>query len=98
MIQPEFAHASYVLKEKVEMVIASPSGGEAPLDPTSVKMFENDSACMKFLNESQSLWKTIRKLSDVLAEAEKLNAIFFVGGHGRTKSSIPCIFERRKTK
>ncbi|BCR83308.1 uncharacterized protein ACHE_10710S [Aspergillus chevalieri] len=30
---PEFAHAYYVLKEKAEMVIASPDGGETPLDP-----------------------------------------------------------------
>lgn len=33
IIQPEFAHAYYVLKEKAEMVIASPDGGETPLDP-----------------------------------------------------------------
>ncbi|ODM23131.1 hypothetical protein SI65_00720 [Aspergillus cristatus] len=83
---PEFAHAYYVLKEKAETVIASPDGGEAPLDPTSVKMFENDPACMKFLNESQSLWKTTRKLSDVLAEAAGFDAIFYVGGHGHPNS------------
>ena len=71
IIQPEFARAYYVLKEKVEMIVASPGGSEAPLDSTSV-MFENDPACMEFLNEIQSLWKTTRKLSDVLAEAEEL--------------------------
>jgi len=61
-------------------------------------MLENDPACMKFLNESQSLWKMARKLSDVLAEAEGFDAIFYVVGHGRTNPSVPCIFERHEKK
>lgn len=57
------------------MIIPPQNGRKAPLDTTSVKMFENDPACMKFLDEKQTLWKETRKLSNVLAEVEGFGAI-----------------------
>jgi putative intracellular protease/amidase len=72
-----------VLHDKTELVIASPKGGEAPLDPSSVKMFENDPVASKFLNEQKSLWTNTVKLSDVLPKVSESDAIFYVGGHGR---------------
>ncbi|EAW14969.1 type 1 glutamine amidotransferase domain-containing protein [Aspergillus clavatus NRRL 1] len=79
---PEFAHPWEVLHDKTELVIASPKGGEAPLDPASVKASENDPVATKFLNEQKSLWTNTEKLSDVLPKVSEFDAIFYVGGHG----------------
>ncbi|CAP85658.1 hypothetical protein E8E15_008036 [Penicillium rubens] len=79
---PEFAHPWEVLHEKVSLTIASPKGGEAPLDPASVKMFESDEASQKFLKEQKALWTNTHKLADVLPRAGEFDAIFYVGGHG----------------
>ncbi|KAE8147808.1 class I glutamine amidotransferase-like protein [Aspergillus avenaceus] len=79
---PEFAHPWEVLHEKTELTIASPKGGEAPLDPSSVEMFKGDPASTKFLNEQSSLWKNTEKLADFLPRVSEYDAIFYVGGHG----------------
>ncbi|KAL4940237.1 hypothetical protein BDV06DRAFT_197143 [Aspergillus oleicola] len=79
---PEFAHPWEVLHSKTELTIASPAGGAAPLDPSSVKMFENDPVSSKFLKEQEALWKNTIKLDDVLPRASEFDAIFYVGGHG----------------
>ncbi|CAG8001851.1 unnamed protein product [Penicillium nalgiovense] len=79
---PEFAHPWEVLHEKVSLTIASPKGGEAPLDPASVKMFESDETSQKFLKEQKALWTNTHKLADMLPRAGEFDAIFYVGGHG----------------
>ncbi|CAG7989114.1 unnamed protein product [Penicillium nalgiovense] len=79
---PEFAHPWEVLHEKVSLTIASPKGGEAPLDPASVKMFESDEMSQKFLKEQKALWTNTHKLADMLPRAGEFDAIFYVGGHG----------------
>ncbi|GLI82244.1 hypothetical protein PoHVEF18_010669 [Penicillium ochrochloron] len=79
---PEFAHPWEVLHQKVGLVIASPNGGEAPLDPGSIKMFEEDPVSTKFLKEQQSLWKNTIKLADALPRVSEFDALFYVGGHG----------------
>ena len=63
--------------------MASPAGGEAPLHQRSVKAFEKDEECIKFLKEKESLWKNTEKLSSFTGKAKDFDAIFFVGGHGR---------------
>lgn len=70
-------------------MIASPKGGEAPLDPGSVKMFEGDPVSTKFLKEQESLWKKTEKLSDFKDRVNEFDAIFYVGGHGRKLPPIP---------
>ncbi|OJD17376.1 hypothetical protein AJ78_02506 [Emergomyces pasteurianus Ep9510] len=77
---PEFAHPYDILKGKVELVIASPKGGAAPLDPGSVQAFANDPVASAFLKEKESLWKNTAKLSEV--SSSDFDAIFYVGGHG----------------
>ncbi|BAE60828.1 class I glutamine amidotransferase-like protein [Aspergillus flavus] len=79
---PEFAHPWEVLHEKVELTIASPKGGEAPLDPSSVEAFKSDPVSSKFLKEQESLWKNTHKLADFLPRVSEFDAIFYVGGHG----------------
>ena len=65
-------------------MVASPNGGAAPLDPSSVEAFKSDASSTKFLNTKEALWKNTHKLSDFLGHANDYEAIFFVGGHGRT--------------
>ncbi|GAB7366190.1 hypothetical protein MBLNU230_g7750t1 [Neophaeotheca triangularis] len=79
---PEFAHPYYKMEGKADMTIASPKGGEAPLDPSSVEMFKEDAEAQKFLNEKESLWKNTQKLSNFVGKAKDFDAVFYVGGHG----------------
>ncbi|KAF2770345.1 class I glutamine amidotransferase-like protein [Teratosphaeria nubilosa] len=79
---PEFAHPYYKLEGKADITIASPKGGVAPLDPSSVEMFKEDAESAKFLKEKESLWKNTEKLSNYLGKANHFDAVFYVGGHG----------------
>lgn len=89
--QPEFAHPYYELEGKCDLTIASPKGGEAPLDPSSVEMFKSDPKSTQFLEspETQKLWKNTEKLSNLLPRVSEFDAIFYVGGHGRKSSPFP---------
>ncbi|KAM5344741.1 hypothetical protein ACJ41O_010603 [Fusarium nematophilum] len=84
---PEFAHPYYQLvgsdesNPKTEIVVASPAGGESPLDQVSVEMFKDDES-VKFLNEKSALWKQTLPLKDFLGKANEFDAIFYPGGHG----------------
>ncbi|KAI9801496.1 MAG: hypothetical protein M1833_002728 [Piccolia ochrophora] len=79
---PEFAHPYNVLEPHAEISIASPAGGEAPLDPSSVEMFKEDKPSVDFLNTQSALWKNTEKLSSFLGRSNDFAAIFYVGGHG----------------
>jgi len=80
---PEFAHPYDVLeKAGADITIASPKGGEAPLDPSSVEAFKSDEASQTFLKTKESLWKNTHKLSDFAGKAKEFDALFYVGGHG----------------
>ena len=77
---PEAAHPAIVLKEaNIGVDFASPAGGEAPLDQSSVENFKDDES-VSFLNskEWQAQYKNTKKLSDV--KVEDYSAIFVVGG------------------
>jgi len=79
---PEFAHPYKVLQPHAEIVIASPAGGKAPLDPSSVEASKDDETSVSFLNTKQELWEKTEKLSSFLGRAKEFDAIFYVGGHG----------------
>lgn len=79
---PEFAHPWSELQSSAEIVVASPKGGEAPLDPSSVKASESDSISQDFLKNQSALWKQTHKLADFVGKAGDFAAIFYVGGHG----------------
>jgi len=79
---PEFAHPYEVLAPHTQITIASPKGGPAPLDPSSVEASTSDAVSVKFLKDRESLWKNTEKLSSFLGRAGEFEAIFFVGGHG----------------
>jgi putative intracellular protease/amidase len=81
----EFASPYYYLVAKgVEVTIATPEGGVAPIDPksqqpdyvtASVKKFNADQAARELLKHTQ-------KLADI--RPEEYDAVFYPGGHGPT--------------
>ncbi len=81
--QPEFAHPIEVLGPHCEITVASHTGGEAPLDPSSIEAFKDDKVSTKFLAEQERLWKNTRKLEDFIGKTDQFDAIFYVGGIGR---------------
>lgn len=63
---PEAAHPYYVFRDAgYTVTFASPAGGTAPLDQSSVEMFKEDKQCQEFLNskETQDLVNNTHKVS-----------------------------------
>jgi putative intracellular protease/amidase len=79
----EFAAPYFVFKDAgVELTLASPKGGQPPIDPKSDEPENQTDAMTRFKSDANAqyeLSKTI-KLSD--AKAEDYDTIFYVGGHG----------------
>lgn len=79
----EFAAPYYVFKDAgADITLASPKGGQAPIDPTSdaddaqtddTRRFQRDDTAQKHLAST-------RRLSEI--KAEGFDAIFYPGGHG----------------
>jgi putative intracellular protease/amidase len=79
----EFAAPYYVFKDAgVELTLASPKGGQPPIDPKS-DLPENQTDAMARFKEDkaaqQALANTLR-LTDV--KAEDFDTVFYPGGHG----------------
>ncbi|CAI6338040.1 unnamed protein product [Periconia digitata] len=79
---PELAHPYHVLHSKTTITVASPKGGESPLDPSSIDASKDDTISQTFLKQNESVWKTTSKLDTFLGKAADFDAIFYVGGHG----------------
>ncbi|KAJ4983115.1 ThiJ/PfpI family protein [Stagonosporopsis vannaccii] len=79
---PEFAHPYNVLAQHVDIFVASPKGGEAPVDPWSVEDSKDDVQSQAFLKEQEHLWKNTEELGALLGRTNEFVGIFFVGGHG----------------
>jgi putative intracellular protease/amidase len=79
----EFAAPYFVFRDaRVELTLASPKGGQPPVDPKSdlpenqtpaMARFKQDAAAQKALSQTV-------KLADV--RAEDFDTVFYVGGHG----------------
>jgi putative intracellular protease/amidase len=80
---PELVHPYNALSPHVDMIFASPKGGEAPIDPYSIEDSKNDEESQKFLKEKDALWKNTERLEAMLDRIDEFVGIFFVGGHGR---------------
>jgi putative intracellular protease/amidase len=79
----EFAAPYYVFKDAgVEMTLASPKGGQPPLDPKSDDPDSQTGATRRFKqdNEAQAALAKTAKLSTV--SAADYDAVFYPGGHG----------------
>ena len=79
----EFASPYYTLKDAgVDVTLASPKGGQPPIDPKSANDDAQTDATRRFDGDStaqQELAKTM-KLAD--AKAGDFDAVFYPGGHG----------------
>lgn len=62
--------------------MASPKGGEAPLDQGSVEAFKADPSSVEFHKTKSDVWKKTEKLSSFLGRSSEFAALFYPGGHG----------------
>jgi len=79
----EFANPYYKLRDKnVDITVATPKGGKAPIDPNSdtedtqtedTKRFKKDEAAQKLINSTEVLSNM---------NPEDYDAVFYPGGHG----------------
>ncbi|PLX24685.1 MAG: type 1 glutamine amidotransferase domain-containing protein [Salinivirgaceae bacterium] len=79
----EFAAPYYLLIDKgVKITVASPKGGEAPIDPRSKSGSRLSEASKRFLNDKdvQKVIQNTVKLDEV--NAADFDAVFYPGGHG----------------
>lgn len=79
----ELAAPYYVFKDAgVAMVLASPKGGQPPLDPKSAAPEAQTEATRRFNAdaEAMALLATTHRLADV--DAASFDAVFYPGGHG----------------
>jgi putative intracellular protease/amidase len=79
----EFASPYYVFKDaNADITLASPAGGQPPLDPKSDEEDFQTDATRRFKNDAaaqQALANTV-KLAEV--SADEFDAVFYPGGHG----------------
>jgi putative intracellular protease/amidase len=79
----EFAAPYYLLKDKgIDITLASPKGGQPPIDPKSDQADAQTPATIRFKSdaETQKVLAKTQKLSEV-TQAD-YDAIFYPGGHG----------------
>ena len=79
----EFAAPYYVFKDAgADITLASPNGGQPPLDPKSDQEDSQTDATRRFKQdqEAQDQLAATRKLSDL--DASDFDAVFYPGGHG----------------
>ncbi len=79
----EFASPYYLLTDAgAEITIASPAGGQPPVDPKSEAEEAQTQATLRFFKDMNAIDKVAYslKLSDV--KPENYDAIFYPGGHG----------------
>ncbi|MCB0466297.1 MAG: type 1 glutamine amidotransferase domain-containing protein [Aequorivita sp.] len=79
----EFAAPYYLLKDKgVEITIASPKGGQPPIDPKSAAPDAQTPATVRFNGdkETQKILANTLKLETV--DQAGFDAVFYPGGHG----------------
>jgi putative intracellular protease/amidase len=79
----EFAAPYFVFRDAgVQLTLASPKGGQPPLDPKS-DLPENQTRAMTRFKQDQTAQKALSqtvKLADV--KSEDYDTVFYVGGHG----------------
>lgn len=79
----EFAAPYYTLKDGgADITIASPKGGQPPIDPKSAEPGAQTEATRRFDKDTelQNLLSHTKKLSEV--KAADFDAVFYPGGHG----------------
>ncbi|GAA5941314.1 hypothetical protein JCM3775_001539 [Rhodotorula graminis] len=93
---PEAAHPYYVLKNAgYKIDVASPKGGKAPLDPSSVEAFKEDSDSIKFLNEDEPKQLFANTKKDLTTDKDSIALIESFLKAGKPVASVchgPTVF------
>ncbi len=79
----EFASSYYTMKDAgASITIASPKGGQPPIDPSSTEPANQTEATHRFDKDAalKELLAHTKKLSEV--SADNFDAVFYPGGHG----------------
>jgi putative intracellular protease/amidase len=79
---PEVAHPYNILSKDFNIVIASPKGGQTPLDPDSVTMFKDDPESAAFLANPTSMKAMNESVPLSQIKSQDFVAVFYPGGHG----------------
>jgi putative intracellular protease/amidase len=79
----EFASPYYRLKDAgVQVTLASPSGGQPPLDPKSAEPDFQTDATRRFDNDPSAQHELAQTAKLAEMKAEDFDAVFYPGGHG----------------
>jgi putative intracellular protease/amidase len=79
----EFAAPYYVFKDaKAEVTLASPKGGQPPLDPTSDADDAQTEATKRFKDDAAAQHDLANTVVLSTVSAEDFDAVFYPGGHG----------------
>jgi putative intracellular protease/amidase len=77
----ELATPYYVLKDSgIQMTLASPLGGNPPIDPKSEEDTNPSNKRFTSDTEAMNVLASTKKLKDM--DETNFDAVFFVGGHG----------------
>ncbi|CAH0044878.1 unnamed protein product [Clonostachys solani] len=71
---PEFSHPYDILAAKADIVVASPKGGVAPLDPASLEFSKDDEAAMSFYKNKSAVWENTAPVKDFLGNTDEYAA------------------------
>lgn len=66
----------------MEFVTASPKGGVAPVDPSSVEKYQDAAPSSSFYKTQSALWKNTAPISSFLGRSSEFAALYYPGGHG----------------
>ncbi len=79
----EFAAPYYVFKDAgATITLASPLGGQPPLDPKSAEPDFQTPATERFNNDTESQSQLANTVKLATVSADDFNAVFYPGGHG----------------
>lgn len=79
----EFAAPYYVLADAgIEITIASPKGGQPPIDPKSDEPDAQTEATKRFKNDAALIEKLSKSVKLAEINEQDFDAVFYPGGHG----------------
>lgn len=79
----EFAAPYYLFKDAgAEVVIASPNGGQPPIDPNSEQSAAQTNATVRLFEDEAAMEQLSNTLKLSQVTADKFDAVFYPGGHG----------------
>src|SRR5436853_6630834 len=85
----EFAAPYFVFKDaEVELTLASPKGGQPPIDPKS-DLAENQTPAMTRFKKDPAAQKALSQTVNIASvKAKDFDTIFYVGGHGHMRDLV----------